>query len=482
MKYRRRAGGILLAAALLMAGATGCQPSDAPPTITASRALFPVFSTDITDYVNRCYSGSSTTITVDTPAGTEVSVAGSAPRSGKFSVAVPQFVGRRFIITVTKDLRTTSHSVRCLPSDFPRWAVTRTRAPQAEFYATLPFAFPNPGSYPTIYDDHGVPIWWGPKTNGLNATYLPDGNLAWSRNNGFEEHRFDGSLVRTYSTVGAPADFHELLVLPNGNHVMATAQDRPNTDLSSWGGPANATIVNHVIQEINPAGQVVWSWDTFSHIPVSETTRYWQLQQLANPGGPFSPSYDPYHFNSVAPSGDGYVVSFRHLDAVYQIRRSTGAIGWKFGGSLRVESLAPVDDVVAGGGVFAGQHDARMLSDGTLTVFDDGTGRRAPRAVAYRLDLTRRRATLLDQITDPVQTVAGCCGSARLTPRGNYVIAWGDGGTKPADFTEATPAGTRIFSIRFPTAISYRVEPIPFNTINRDVLRQGMDAQYPVQP
>lgn len=318
----------------------------------------------------------------------------------------------------------------------------------------MPNQFPSPGAYPIIFDDQGVPVWWGPRSNGLHATVLPNGNPVWAVDGRFEEHRLDGSLARTYSTVGDPLDFHELVVLPNGNHVVVTLTPRPRTDLRAWGGPASATIVNHIIQEVTPVGQVVWSWDTAAHIPVTETGPLWTLQQVADPGGPFSPFADPYHYNSIQPTGDGYLVSFRHLDAIYKINRASGRIEWKLGGNLRPESLGFVGDpvIIAGGGAFGGQHDARILDDGTLTLFDNGTGRyRAPRALRYRVDLTQRRVTLLGPVTDPAVTTSACCGSARFTaPTGNVVVGWGGNTAAMPDITETTGSGQRVFALRFP--------------------------------
>ena len=49
------------------------------------------------------------------------------------------------------------------------------------------------------------------------------------------------------------------------------------------------------------------------------------------------------------------------------------------------------------------QHDARLLPDGTLTVFDNRTnlGTQAPRAVRFRINRAGGTATLLQSITDP---------------------------------------------------------------------------------
>ena len=64
---------------------------------------------------------------------------------------------------------------------------------------------------------------------------------------------------------------------------------------------------------------------------------------------------------------------------------------------------------------FGGQHDARLLPDGTLTVFDNRTDLSdpRPRAVRFRIDEQARTPTYLWSITDPAISFSICCGSAR---------------------------------------------------------------------
>ena len=60
------------------------------------------------------------------------------------------------------------------------------------------------------------------------------------------------------------------------------------------------------------------------------------------------------------------------------------------------------------GSGFGGQHDARVLSDGSVTIFDNGFHsdpvlRHPPRAVRYAIDRGAGTATLLEQINDPTR-------------------------------------------------------------------------------
>src|SRR5205085_8295046 len=142
------------------------------------------------------------------------------------------------------------------------------------------------------------------------------------------------------------------------------------------------------VQEITPKGRKVWDWNSKDHIGLAETGDWWPALIKEQQRSPVrNRSYDIVHINAVAPDGNSLVLSFRHLDAIYRINRATGAVEWKIGGTRRPESLDIVGDPQYGGTSLGGPHDVRVLPDGTVTVFDNGTARdRPPRAVRYRVD------------------------------------------------------------------------------------------------
>jgi hypothetical protein len=213
----------------------------------------------------------------------------------------------------------------------------------------------------------------------------------------------------------------------------------------------------------------VWAWRASDHIPFSEVSTEWRSY--------CSSSGDIYHWNAVEPDGTGYLLSFRHLDAVYRIDRATGAIDWKLGGVRRPESLTVIGDPRSPVSTFGAQHDVRVLSDGSITVFDNGTGySRRPRAVRYAIDPTARTATLLESITNPGVWYSSCCGSARRLPGGDWVIGWGGNRT----VTEQTSTGATVFQLRFLQPLfSYRANPVLPGQVSAAALRAGMDAQFP---
>jgi hypothetical protein len=165
------------------------------------------------------------------------------------------------------------------------------------------------------------------------------------------------------------------------------------------------------------------------------------------------------------------VFSARHLDAVYSISMATGTVNWKLGGtSVAGESLAFVKDPY---GNFSGQHYARVLPDGLLSVHDNGTFlKRPPRVVVYRLG--PHTATLVQQITDARATSSGCCGSDTPLSGGDWLIDWGG---NPL-ITELTPEGAPVFTLTFPPGWSYRALPVAASRVTRSALIADMNTMF----
>src|SRR5699024_4499952 len=104
------------------------------------------------------------------------------------------------------------------------------------------------------------------------------------------------------------------------------------------------------------------------------------------PAEPHGGEVDPFHLNSLAHVDDGsgdYVVSARHLDAVFRVDRTTKKVEWKLGGAEPGTDPKPHLTVI--GDPFGGPlrpHDARLVGD-VLTLFDNRSGTSQPaRAVA----------------------------------------------------------------------------------------------------
>jgi hypothetical protein len=471
---------------LLFGGASAPGANAATLRVAASPSLYPAFNADVPDYVSRCVAGKPLRVSIAAVRGEKVAVDRRRPRGGSFHVTLAAADGQAVRFVVTSGGKRRRYLIRCLPRDFPVWSAERTGQPEAAWYVVAPCC--TKSTYVAIFDTHGVPVWWiNTHRPPLDASLLPDGDVAWAQQRGkdlgpgvssgtYEEHRLDGKLRRTFSIPGGtPTDRHELQLLPNGDYVVVAYKPRRNVDLSPYGGPKNATVLDAMIDEVTPRGKVAWSWNSADHIGLAETGRWYQQNVLPNPvklNG--RPAYDIVHINAVERYGaDRFLVSLRHTDAIYAIDKSTGDVVWKLGGTQTPRSLGIIGD---GFQDFGGQHDVRLLPDGSITLHDNGTGRgRSPRALRFVVDAAAMTATLVEQVTDPEATDSPCCGSARKLPGGHWVISWG--GIHLV--TEVNAAGRRVFALHFAVHMSYRAFPVLPGRLKRSALQRGMDAMRP---
>jgi hypothetical protein len=183
--------------------------------------------------------------------------------------------------------------------------------------------------------------------------------------------------------------------------------------------------------------------------------------------------YDYFHLNSVELDGDGLIISARHVSALYRIKRATGQIDWKLGGTTRAESLTVKNDPLSPS--LGEQHDARLLPDGTVTVYDNRSGLGPPRAVRFSINVANREASLIEQITDPKAFDSGSEGSARRLAGGDWVVTWGETNL----ITETSPASQPVFRLTLHNAINYRTQPVEYGTLKAVTLRRAMDSRFP---
>ncbi|HEX5983124.1 MAG TPA: arylsulfotransferase family protein [Solirubrobacterales bacterium] len=368
-----------------------------------------------------------------------------------------------------------------LPDDFPSARFESLRpVPPGLFVVAFP-AREGRGSWVVVYDSDGTPRWWyRSDTRVLWGQVLDDGNLVWARSFGdgygldprmaHEVRSESGKLLRLVRTKGSIVDGHEYRELPDGDVLLDTYV--PETaDLRRFGGPKRAAIVSAEAQEVDPAGKVVWRWNSRGRISLRETGRWWR-NVLSNPRRRLQrKAFDPIHINSIEPRGAGEVIiSTRHTDAVYGIDRATGEIRWKLGGTPTGKSLRVVGDPAAR--PLGGQHDARIDRHGRLTVFDNGKDRpRRPRVVFYRLDLKRGRAIYRGQLNDPAVKRSHCCGSARETSDGGWLVSWGD---NPL-VTGFDREGRITFRLHLPGS-TFRAVPVPEGATSVARLARGMAA------
>lgn len=438
----------------------------------------PSFSPDQHDLAVRCNAGTNTlTVRATAALGATVSVApagqAAPPRTaGNIVTTLTVAEDDAFVVRAGRagDVEQ-EYWVRCLPHDFPPIEVRRRDVPGPGWYLTDD-AFPTVGSpygyFVMILDAAGAPVWYQRVSEpSFNLTRLANGTLTWeplmgagfgdgsNPDAGIEIHSLDGTLLRTVQAVGTFTDHHDVAELPNGNFVVVTYSKRAGVDLSAIGMGTNQTVWDSHLQEINPAGNVVWTWRSEDHIPIADTT-----YPVAFAGG-----IDLIHVNSVQVAADGdLIVSARHTDTVYKIRRDTaGDVVWKVGG--RNSDLAFVGDPDNG---FARQHDAEILPNGHLRVFDNRTDAGSPRAAEYALDFSAHTATLVWQRAEADVPVSFGLGAVRSLDD-DIVITWG-GSTNPV-YTEVDAQGREIQRLSMGGAFTYRVKKLALDAFDVDTLR-----------
>lgn len=375
-----------------------------------------------------------------------------------------------------------TYRVRCLPEDFPDWHFQRLGSSSPGMFVVAFKAEREARPWVIVFDHQGAPRWWySPARKALWGQVLRDGDFSWARSFGdgygldprmaHEVRSPTGELRRLVRTKGSIIDGHEYREV--GDDGVLTATYVPETaDLRRFGGPRRAAIVAAEVQELGPDGQLRWRWNSRDRIALAETGRWWR-NVLSNPRRRLQglPAFDPVHINSVEPRGaDEVVISTRHTDATYGIRRSSGEIAWKLGGTETPESLRIVGDPAEK--LLGGQHDARIATDGTLSIYDNGKDRpRRPRVVFYRLEPAQGRATYLGQLNDPNVRRSHCCGSARELEGGGWLVSWGDN-----KLVTGFDAGGKVsFRLRLP-ASTYRAVPVPGAATTAARLHRAMDA------
>jgi hypothetical protein len=395
----------------------------------------------------------------------------------------------------------TEYGFRCLPPDFPPYTIDRPGSTQPGWYlGGMGWSAPPTSKFIVIMNHHGAVVWYKRTNNQfvLDVKPWPSGSslpaVAWTPQlgpafgtdpaRGYRVTSLDGHLIAELkSSAGTPTDHHDIVSLPGGGRTMITyVENRPDLSMTNLQPVATPPVVltsseqpiDNLIQEFGPGGTVpVWEWDSFDHFNQLETSTV--PQRFVTPTSPAPEgTIDLLHINSIERQPDGdYIVSARHLDAVFRIDYPSGEVLWKLGGNSVANKDGAAHMTIIGDplGGPKRMHDARLNAAGVLTMFDNQSGMgRPPRVVAYQIDETAHTATMLWQRTypDPAGRSFGL-GSARVNPDGSVSVSWG--GLKPL-FEELDSQGNRSLAITDPApgALSYRFIKEPTATFDRQQL------------
>jgi hypothetical protein len=414
-------------------------------------AVYPAFDPTITRYgvTTTAGTGGSLTVTASTsdPAGS-ITVDGRPVASGEPVDVEGLADGDEVTVRIDDSGGATSYALVYLPADFP--TITTTSSGTGPEPGATFLTLNGTARFEAAVDEHGVPVHVRAVPRMSNdfqlqadgrysvARQTPDGNdvRIWALDETFED-------AESYQTAAplTTTDFHDAVFHPDGR-VLLMAYDIDSIDSNP--------VVNSVIQELAPDGSVSFLWNSADHIPVEDGL----VGQL--PAG-----NDYAHLNSLQylPDGD-LLASFRNTSQVLRIAGTAhdgfqpGDVVWRLGGVH--DDFTFVDDPFGG---FCAQHTARLLADGHLLVWDNGSdyqpgtifstqtgdicpnpagpeeprvGRSFSRAAEYDLDLDAMTATLVWQ-SDDDEGFTRFGGSAQRLPGGHTLLGRGTDGTVEVD-------------------------------------------------
>ena len=318
---------------------------------------------------------------------------------------------------------------------------------------------------PMIIGPFGGLIWYQPVPHNDTATdfnvqsYQGKPVLTWwqgnvsaaGTGNGVDE--IYNSSYQHVATVnagnGLNADLHEFTITGQDT-ALVTAYYPVFWTTSSAKGAKPRRVLDGVVQEIDiPTGLVLFQWDSLDHISVSASHQ----PIPKDPGHP----WDYFHLNSAQLIGNGNVIiSARDTWAVYNVSHQTGGVVWTLGGKSSSFKMGTNTS-------FAFQHDARLLSSGLMTIFDDGAGppdvHKQSRGLTLRLDTTHMTASLVTQDTHSPSVLSRYEGSDQLLHNGDSLLGFG---SQPW-ITEFDSHGRATFDARFVGANqSYRAYRYPW--------------------
>ena len=331
-------------------------------------------------------------------------------------------------------------------------AATPTSPPPVTILSSSPFAglsgdfFITPtgdastyANGPEIIDSHSNVVWFHAIPPGQTAAdfrvqrYQGQPVLTWWQGTGlgglsngtdyiYNQHFQQIATVNAGN--GLSADGHEFLITP-WNTAPILSYTTATANLTSIGGPADQTVVDGVVQEVDIAtGRVLFQWNSEDHVPFSQSE-----QPL--PASPSTP-WDWFHINAVKVDTNGnLLIDARNTWTTYEVDPRTGNILWQLGGKDSSFTLqaAPGQVLDSAGEIFAWQHDPEALGDGVYTFFDNESSGTPllpySRAVTVQVEPVEHSGDA-GGVRQPARGPAAASqGNAQTTAFGNLVVGWG---------------------------------------------------------
>jgi hypothetical protein len=473
---------------LLTGGSSGAvaEPEHAISVTGSGVETFPAFSPGINRYAvtTTAATGGAVLVSASTTDAAGGVTIDARPVANGSAVPVSGLdAGDEINVAITDSSGTTSQSFIYLPADFPALTATSQGTGPTPGFVFLGLAtFASKNAYEAIVDPNGVPIYVRAgagsdfKVSDANPTHFSIARPI--PQHGYEILDLDEQFqpVASHQLVGVPdsTDFHDAELLPGGGALL----------LGYHGAVRGGVgLIDAVIQIVDAAGDVTFAWDSKDHVDPAEAYVDGGIGDYA-------------HINSLQrlPNGD-ILASFRNLGQVMRIATSShdgfdsGDVIWRLGGELG--DFTFVGDPYGGN---CAQHMARMLPNGHLMIFDNGSrkdltgpiasqsanmcpdpadpagpriARPQSRVTEYVLDETAHTATL-DWSFVPAGRYAAFAGNEQRLANGNTFVGWSrsedlsPSPTTPPIATEVDAvSGDEVWSVTANGWFSYRAFKYP---------------------
>ena len=346
-----------------------------------------------------------------------------------------------------------------LPTDWVPLTVTINNNPPPGYLYLTPGEGTIPGGHLVILDNRGQPVF-AREVAGFAGDLSPQQGL-WTYFNNAAYHALNASYdeVDTYQTGnGYTTDSHDMRLLPNG-HAILMAYDPETVDMDTVvaGGQPGATVTGLILQEIDAAKNVVVQWRSWDHFKITD--------MIEVPGRSLTgTSIDYCHGNAIEVDSDGNILlSSRNMCEITKINWSTGDIIWRLGRNAKNNQFSFPNDPRGN----SHQHDIRRLSNGNITMFDNGNNvdPQRSRGLEYSLDEQNKIATEVWEFRNTPDIFAPATGSTRRDATGGTLICWGINTPTTIKVTELHADGTKALEITsLPGARTYRAVRAPWQT------------------
>lgn len=307
----------------------------------------------------------------------------------------------------------------------------------------------DPGVY--IYDKLGQLVWSGAGEVGPATAHAPrvcqyqgvdhlcfftgEQHQGFARGHGvIMDNQYRVVKQIDSSGAGASSDMHEFKITPhsNGTTVLMTVYQPRQYDITvnPWWNLQNGMgwIVEGVFQEIDiESGKVVFEWRSLDHVDPKEA---WTLPMTTDTSGTGlheAEPWDYFHLNSIDKNEEGdYLISARHVSAIYKISGKDGSIVWQLGGNSGQFEQTNFN--------FSYQHHARWMSENVFSFFDNASNNYngtadSSHGLVISIDHVKNTATMIKEFGAPEPEgglLSTSQGNMQMLPNGGCHIGWGE--------------------------------------------------------